>query len=433
LDGGALNVILVNQYYAPDEAATAQMLADLGGWLASAGHRVAAICSDRSYADPARRYPRRESIDGVDVHRVRTSAFGRRSRLGRALDYLTFLLGASLRLLFFRFRPLLTPNSSLSTPNSSPLTPNSSGHPDLIVSLSTPPMVAALGAAVARWRGARSVFWVMDVYPDLAFALGALRPESAAGRFFTWLSRRSLSASDRVVALGECMAERLKKNGAERIEVVHNWADENAIRPAPVSGNRLRTQWEWNGRFVVLYSGNLGLAHEFETALGAAELLRDRADVLFAFVGGGPRLEETRRVARDRGLPNVEFRPYVARDLLGESLTAGDVHLVTLREAMPGLLVPSKIYGILAAGRPTLYVGPDRGEIFEILAQGECGLRVANGDAAGLAEAVRGYADEPERCREQGRRARELFERRFTKRECLARFMGILEEGAGRA
>jgi glycosyltransferase involved in cell wall biosynthesis len=192
----------------------------------------------------------------------------------------------------------------------------------------------------------------------------------------------------------------------------------------------LRGEWDWRERFVVLYSGNMGLAHEFDTLLDAAEILgRDRR-ILFAFVGQGPRRAEVEERAKGRGLTNVEFRPYVAREQLGQSLSSADLHVVTLRDRMPGLLVPSKIYGILAAGRPTLYVGPDEGEIAEILRTGGCGARIAIGDAQGLADAITAYAADDERRREHGRLARRLFEERFTREQGVEAFTRLLGAGA---
>jgi len=399
-----VRVVLLNQYYAPDSAATAQILADLGAGLAAQGHDVAAVCSNRAYADPSCRYAARETIDGVEVRRTRTSGFGRGSHLGRLLDYGTFLLGASRVLLFQR-------------------------RPDVVVSLSTPPMVAALGLALARLRRARSVYWVMDVYPDLAFELGALRRGSLAGRLLTRCAVGLLRRSDRVVALGETMAERLREHGARNVVVVHNWADDEAIRPRPLEGHPLRLEWGWHDRFVVLYSGNMGLAHEFETTLDAAALLADDPRILFAFVGQGPRRAEVEERARERGLTNVEFRPYVPRELLGRSLSSGDLHLVTLRQRMPGLLVPSKIYGILAAGRPTLYVGPDEGEIVDILRTADCGVRVGIGDAERLAELIAAYAADGRRGEDEGGRARRLFEQRFTRRHGVREFARLLDAG----
>jgi glycosyltransferase involved in cell wall biosynthesis len=395
-----VNVILLNQYYAPDEAATAQILADVGASLAGAGHDVVALCSDRAYADPRRRYPRRETIDGVRVHRARATGFGRGSRLGRVVDYATFLTGAAFAFAFGK-------------------------RPDAVLCLSTPPMMAAVGLVLTRLRRARFVFWVMDVYPDLAFALGVLRPGSVAGRLLGRLARATLERSDRVVALGECMGKQLERQGARDVVVIHNWADEKVILPRSLEDHPIRTEWGWRNRFVVAYSGNLGLAHEFKTVLAAAERLRDHPSVLFSFIGGGPRRPEVENAAAERGLPNVEFRPYMDRGRLGESLTAPDVHLVTLRDSVPGLLVPSKIYGILAAGRPTLYVGPQRGEIAEIVHDGGCGARIAPGDVDALVESILEYERDADRCRREGRE-------RFTRARGAGAFVRLIERLAAR-
>jgi colanic acid biosynthesis glycosyl transferase WcaI len=397
-----LRVVLLNQYYAPDEAATSQLLTDLGSGLVAAGHEVRAVCGNRSYADPERRYPAREKLDGVDIRRVRTTGFGRSRSLGRIIDYLSFLVGASCGLLFSR-------------------------RPDVVISLSTPPLVAALGWLLARLRGASSFYWVMDVYPDLAFELGVLDARSIAGRLFAALTRLTLRRSDAVIALGETMAERLQSVGVRRLVTIHNWADGDAIRAGAGRAADRRSEWGWEGKLVLLYSGNLGLAHEFDTILDAAGLLRNRPQLLFVFVGGGPRMPELQQAVRERSLDNVQFRPYVSREHLGESLAAGDVHLITLRQNMPGLLVPSKLYGVLAAGRPTIYVGPDEGEVSDIIAAGRCGIRVANGDAEALAEAVLQYERDDGSRERAGRRARELFEERFTKGRGISAFMRLIE------
>jgi len=401
-----MHVVLLNQYYAPAEAATAQLLTDLGRYLVGAGHRVSVVCSRRSYPDPSSLYPPHEIIDGVTVRRTWTTGFGRTSRLGRMSDYLAFMAGASRVLALQR-------------------------DADVVVSLTTPPLVATLGLAAARLRGAASICWVMDIYPDLAFELGMLSSRSVAGRWLAALSRQTLCRNDTVVALGESMAEKLRTHGANEVTVVHNWADGDAIRPRPAAGHPLRRAWGWDDRFVVLYSGNLGLVHEFDTLLGAAEALRDEKRVRFAFVGDGPRRAWVEREAARRGLANVEFRPHVSREALGLSLTAGDLHLVTLRERAHGLVVPSKIYGILAAGRPTLYVGPREGEVADILRQGECGVRVAAGDSRAAADSVRAYLGDEDRRNEEGARARRLFERRFTRARALEALGRAIEALAG--
>ncbi len=400
-----MRVALLNQYYAPDEAATAQMLSDLGAHLAAAGHDVRAVCCDRSYAQPQRRYARRETIDGVRIERVRTTAFGRSWKIGRLADYLGFLIGAAWRLL-------------------------AGEKPDVVVALTTPPMIAFVPLMLRRYRGFKVVFWSMDVYPELAFKLEALRRGSVFGRLFAALSHRILAESDVTVALGETMAEKLRELGARNVQVVHNWADEEAIVPRTALDRPSRTEWGWTKRFVMLYSGNLGLAHEFDTIVAAAKkLVHAMPNGLFAFVGVGPRLREIREATV--GLQNVEFRDFVERSRLGDSLTAADVHLVTLRSDIAGLLVPSKIYGILAAGRPTIYIGPAAGEVHDILQEGRCGTSILNGDVDGLMAAIRNYACDPWRSDREGANARRFFEQRFTKQGRLIALREIIEHTAG--
>jgi len=401
-----VRIVLLNQYYLPSEAPTGLLLADLGEALVAAGHDVTAICSDRDYADPESRYPRTETRGGVRVRRVSSSGFGRGRRLGRLADYLTFMVAALLRLATHR-------------------------KPDVVVVLTTPPMLAYPSWWIARLRSARLVFWVMDVYPDLAFELGVLRRGSPGAAVLRHLSRSVLRGADRVVALGDVMAAHLRLAGARQVETVHNWADGDAIRPRSIVAHPLREAWGWSNRFVVLYSGNLGLAHDFDTILDAAELLRENPDVLLAFVGSGPQAPGVEQEARRRGLTNVEFRPWMALEQLGLSLTAGDVHVVTLRSELAGLLVPSKIYGILAAGRPTIFVGPRTSEVAEILNEGQCGVSIAPGEARAFADAVLAYANDTERRVEHGRRARDQFDRAFDRVRAVGRLTDVIESVGG--
>ncbi len=397
-----MRIVLVNQYYSPSEAPTAVLAADLLETLAERGHEVHAIASSRAYNDPAKAYPRRQRLCGVEVWRTRTSAFGRAGKLGRMVDYVTFLLGAMWRL---RRLP----------------------KPDLVIAMTTPPMLVRLVAPICRRRGARLLYWAMDLYPDVAFALGVLRADGWIGRALRGAADRSIRTADRVVALGDRMAECLRAQGARRVDVVDNWCDDDAIRPRARAGHATRRAYGWDDKFVLMYAGNIGLAHEFDTLLEAAAGLADRSDVVFAFVGGGARAAEVERGARVRGLGSFEFHPWVSREHLPDLLTAGDVHLITLREGLEGLLVPSKIYGVLAAGRPTLYVGPERSEVAWIVTRAHCGAVVRVGDSAQLAGWIRRYADTPALREEHGKAARQALDRVYPRERTLEKLVEIVE------
>ena len=395
-----LRLLFVNQYAWPDEAATAQLMADVAEEAAARGIPCQVVASDRSYSDPSVRYPRHETKGTTSYERVPATAFGRESVIGRVTDYITFLVGAAWRLL-------------------------RGERADVVVGMSTPPILGALAVAAARLKGSWAVYWAMDAYPDLAFELGAMKPNSVLGRAFAALSRWTLRRADLVISLGETMAGRLTMAGARNVAVVHNWADGDAIRPMRAEDSRISAERGWGQKFVVLYSGNLGLAHEFDTLLGAAEALRGEG-VVFAFCGAGPRRAEVEAEVKRRSLTNVEFHPSVCREELGDLLAAGHLHAVTMRPRMAGLLVPSKVYGILAAGRPILYVGPAEGEIHDIISREDVGSSVRGGDVIRLVAEIRRFRDEPAERARAGRRARDLFDAKFTRSGQTCKLVALL-------
>jgi glycosyltransferase involved in cell wall biosynthesis len=262
------------------------------------------------------------------------------------------------------------------------------------------------------------------------------------------------------------MKEVVARSGASvpTLHVIHNWSDVDSIRPVAADENPLRHAWGLDRAFVACYSGNLGRAHEFETILGAAGRLvaRERTSeatreqtpgertgesprrpganadaamppIRFVFIGGGPQRRTVQDAVAARGLANVSFQPYQARADLSQSLSAGDVHLVSLRPELEGYIVPSKLYGILAAGRPTLFIGDPAGEIARIVDTERIGYVVDQGDAAGLADRLLQLArDEPLR-EEMGARARALLRERFDQRIALETWRKLLESVQRRA
>jgi putative colanic acid biosynthesis glycosyltransferase WcaI len=384
-------VLLLNQYFWPDMAATAQLLADLAEDLAAAGWEVTALAGRGSYA-PGRpgRLPACETWNGVAIRRVRCTDCGRLSRwgrLGRLADYATFFAAAALALLCGR-------------------------RQDVVVCLSTPPLLAALGL-VARLRGARFVYKVEDLYPDLAVALGTFAARSPTALLLGRLSRLFLARADAVVALDGAMAAALAARGARRVAVIPNWADGAAIHPDPAAGERFRREHGLAGRFVLLYSGNLGLAHRFDAVTGALHALAAEApQVLWLVVGGGPRLREVREQVE--GLPNVRFLGYQSRERLNDLYNAADLHLVTLRDEVAGLLVPSKYAATLAAGKPVLVVGGRGTDLHDEVAAEGLGW-VCPHEAAAVTAALLAAAGRPERLREIGAAGRRVFAARYAR------------------
>lgn len=214
---------------------------------------------------------------------------------------------------------------------------------------------------------------------------------------------------------------------AERQRVIENWADGHALMPRPSRWSILRRSLGAERSFVVQYSGNLGRAHEYQTVLAAAEELRDERGWRFVFVGGGVRMQHLRAEARQRALGDLQFLPYQPRESLGDSLAAADVHLSCLLPSMEGLIVPSKLYGILAAGRPVIVIGDPDGEHARLVRAEDCGAVVSSGDGAALVDALRGMRSDPQWMHAAGLRARALFERRYTLKQAVEKWNCVLD------
>ena len=385
------------------------MLSDLAIWLGGTGYEVAILTSRQCYDEPGADLPAREAVGGVAIHRIWTSHFGRGWLVGRAFDYLSFYLSASVAVLRITRRG------------------------DIVVIKTDPPMLSVVIGPLARLRGASVVNWLQDVFPEVAAALGVVGFGGMLGNMARSLRNRSLQSATMNVAIGERMAEQLEAQGItrDRIAIIPNWADGEAIRPLAHADNSLRREWGLAGKFVVAYSGNLGRAHEYATLLAAAERLRSEPDIVFLFIGGGHQLVALEAEARLRGLESVRCMPYQPRERLRESLSVADVHWISLRPELEGLVVPSKIYGVLAAGRPALMVGDPDGEIGRLLRRNDCGVTVRVGESAAMARAILGLRDAPDWREAMGRKARSAFDVHYSMEQAFAAWRNLLAQLTG--
>jgi colanic acid biosynthesis glycosyl transferase WcaI len=378
-----MRLLFVNQYYPPDVAASAYLLGELSEDLAR-NHDVWVISGKPSYNAEASTF----SPEGVHLVRAWSTTFSRRGMAGRLANYLTFFLTAFVR--------------AMTVP-----------RPDAVVALTDPPVIGLIGLAAARRYRAPFVYVCQDIFPDVGIALGRV-DHPLAVRAWRGLNRVLRRGATRIVAIGRDMREKLVEEGvpASKIAVINNWANEAVPDASEVEATRATMGWE--DRYVVMHGGNVGLAQNLDTVLSAAERVRDH--------------ERIQREAERAGLTNVRFIPYRPKDEARAVLAAADLHLISLAPGLRGAVVPSKVYGILALGRPFVAAVEPRSEVDLIIGETGAGLRVDPGDGDGMAEAIQRFADaaaETLRARQLGR---EAFQARFTRRQAADAYEALLRQ-----
>jgi len=376
------SILFINRVYPPDTGATGRVLEHMARGFLNAGWEVTVLVTAGE-----RSLPGTMSQDGVKVVRV-ASPFSKKSLLARALGYVLMIpsLGS---------KAMVLPSA------------------DVVVTMTDPPMLLVIGPLLKMFKGSRIIHWAQDLYPEVAEEAGVFRRSGSLAMVLRWISTTAMRSHDRMIAVGRCMAERLVARGIppNRILVIPNTGVEREIIPQTDRGRSFRDRHALGDVFVVMYSGNMGRAHEFGTVLEAARDLQERRvnDVLLLFVGSGPGEALLRDEVNRMGLSNVHFLPPQPTASLSESLGAADLHLVTMREGMSGLVVPSKFYGVLAAERPCLYIGPADSEVALVIKNEGVGRVIRCGDAKGLQAAITEYRDSPTLLAEEGSKGRRIL------------------------
>ncbi len=345
-----LRILLLNQCFYPDVASTAQHLSDLAIGLAERGHEVTVVASQRAYDNPSARFPKRDRWRNVNIIRIPSLGLGKRARWRRAADFGSYLLCCVLRLAMLpRF--------------------------DVVVAMTSPPLISFLGALFVHLKGGRFIFWVMDLNPDEAIAAGWLKPNSITTRTLEKLLKYSLQRAEKVVVLDRFMKDRIVRKGIapERIAVIRPWPHDDVISFNPSGRRTFREQNGLDDKYVVMYSGNHSTCHPLDTLLCAAEQLKANRQIAFCFVGGGSGFRKVQDFARDQRLVNITCLPYQPLDQLSASLSGADVHVVVMGDRFTGIVHPCKIYNVLVIGLPVLVIGPEESHIGDV-------LREANGN-----------------------------------------------------
>jgi len=418
------NILIISEPFYPQVAAIGQLLTDLSEDLVKAGFQVKVITGNpNNIFNKSIRIPRKENYKGIKIIRLRNTTFSKYRMTGRVLNYLSFHFLVYLNVLFCE-------------------------RPDLVFVLSTPPFISFSGLMLKVFKRSKVIYNVQDLFPDLAVELGKLRNKQFI-EFLKKLSKLIVKKVDRVVVVGKYMERKIRKDllrgtkaevnvcvstsANDHIITIHNWADGDKIKvleDKEAENNYLKKKWELEGKFVVLYSGNIGYLHEFDTVIAAAESLAKEGtkEIIFVFIGDGIKKNYIEEKVREKGLDNILFFPYQPREMLTYSLGLADVSLVTLEKGFEGMVVPSKIYGILSSGRPVIAVVGEESEIVEIIREGKCGKIVKIGDCEALVNCIINYYKDRKKCKEDGLNGRRYFEENFDRKIATKKYIKVIEE-----
>ena len=339
-----MKVLLINQSFYPDVVSSAQHLTDLALELTKSGHRVTVLTARRGYDDPNLHFSRKEIWNGISIIRVPFTGLGKYSRFARAVDFGTFTLSCFARMLILpRF--------------------------DVVVALTSPPLIAFLAALFAYLKRERFYYWVMDLNPDEAITAGWLRKDSLTARIFEALLTFSTRTARRLIVLDRFMKERLLAKGVaeEKMIVIPPWAHDRHAFHTPQGAAAFRAAHGWTDKFVVMYAGNHSPCHPLDTLLQAALRLQHNSDIRFVFIGGGSEFRKAKAFVEQKALTNADFLPYQPLSGLAAALSSADLHVAVMGDCFAGIVHPCKIYNILSIGSPFLYIGPEESHIGDII------------------------------------------------------------------
>lgn len=406
-------LVILSQVFVPDPAGVGQYMANVAIEMARRGHRVKVYASARGYEDPARRYLLREVMQGVDIHRLDFASFGKRHLAARILGTASFMVQIAGMLLTER-------------------------NLGAIFFSTSPPLIGFVASLIGWLRGVPVAYWAMDLNPDQLIAMGKLKSTDRTARMLEAVNRFILRRARLIVALDRFMAARLEARMplGDRLLVMTLWPHEDHIAGnaeqvgnAPATDNPFRREQGWTGKFVVMYSGNHSPSNPLTTLLEAARRFADDDSIRFAFVGGGTGKKEVAAYQRQYALSNVVSLPYQPIENLRHSLSAADVHVVSLGDGMVGIIHPCKIYGAMAASRPILYFGPRPSHISDLLDAHPIGVAVQHGDVENAVKALQMLMKtSPHELAEMGTLAATVLKQTLTQQKLCGEFCDALEQ-----
>ena len=386
-----MKILFINQCYWPDSAATAQILTDLAEELVLKGHEVTVICSRKSYSEQSASYPKADIHKGVTIRRIANTGLGKEAgMMGRFVDAFCYFVGTLFVTLTMRKQ-------------------------DVIVTLSSPPLIGIVGRISQVIRRTFHVHWCMDIFPDNGVEFGVIRRDGWAHKTCAAIASFYLKSADITAVLSKYMAARIKQYGVDdaSIRIIPVWTDGRKLKPVKSEDNWFVKKYSLQNKFVVMFSGNLTYGGDIKTIIDTLAQLRSDKDIVFILISQGSRFDEFRSMSQARGLDNVLFLPFQKREELSYSLSAAHVHLITNKKGLEGIREPCKVYGILAAGRPFVLIGDPRCDAGDIAFEHDVGIVVDEGDTAKLASTIHNLKHAPGKWKQMCLAGREIFEKRY--------------------
>ncbi len=398
-------ISIITQFFPPDFAATGQFIYELAASLAESGLAVDVFTGMPGYAFRRGSVLRQEVQGGVVIRRTGATRLISKRIRSKVLTSLLFVLRCLVK---FRHRDL---------------------RGEHWVITSAPPFLGILGWFYHKVLGQTYSCIVYDIYPDVAVRLSVVGEQHLLVRLWHWVNRKVWRRAQSLIVLNEPMRELLVRRDPslkDKIHVISSWANPEVIRPLPKGENWFVQQHGWGDRFVVMYSGNLGRCHDEATLIACAQLLGDRPKILFSFIGDGVGCRAVEAAIINRTLVNAVRLPYQEQEVLPYSLAAADVSIVSMRANVEGVIAPSKVYGMLAVGRPIVAICPPHSYLRQLIQDGNCGACFDNGDAQGMADYLRALAQDPQRQKALGENARRYFEEYFTLKQIMPQYLRAL-------
>ena len=396
-------VYIISQYFYPDLAATGQVLTELAEELQSYGRTIRVVAGLPNYVgSDIVEAAKHENYRGIKIKRLNYLRLSKDSAVGRLAAWFSFWINAFINTVFIR-------------------------DIQSVLIISNPPILPLLGVLLKRLRKCNFCFLMHDIYPDIAIQIGKLKQDSIMAKIMNAATTVALREANRVIALGNDAKKRLISKGVspQNIIVIPNWADQTKISPGPKE-NDFACQYNLEDKFVLLYSGNIGLYYNLEYLVVAAERLQDVENLVLLFVGEGGKKAKLMELVSSRNLKNVKFIPYQPWDKYNLVLNSADILMVTLQEGVEGISVPSKMYSYMASGKPVAGMISYKSDVGRLIEEANCGFRVDPGDVDGFCKEIRRlYNDEKERTR-LGKNALEAFLASYERKQVTRKFLDIL-------